>query len=151
MPLDQAHVFAIGSPEIPAIRAELDLKGRRVTIVGVHAVPPKGATMAQLRNHQLAQISAMVSNGSLATLLLGDLNVTPWSAQFHRLQESSPLQRCSLGRGVQPTWPADIPIFLIPIDHCLHADGITILNNEIGSSVGSDHYPVIVDFVPTSE
>lgn len=33
------------------------------------------------------------------------------------------------------------------IDHCLYSEGIRIQNREIGPLVGSDHFPVIVDFV----
>ena len=35
---------------------------------------------------------------------------------------------------------------MIPIDHCLHSPGIQIVRKEIGPAVGSDHYPVVVEF-----
>jgi endonuclease/exonuclease/phosphatase (EEP) superfamily protein YafD len=35
----------------------------------------------------------------------------------------------------------------IPIDHCLFSPGIRILSKEVGPRVGSDHFPVIVDFL----
>lgn len=34
----------------------------------------------------------------------------------------------------------------IPIDHCLHSPDITVINRRVGSDVGSDHYPLIIDF-----
>jgi len=35
---------------------------------------------------------------------------------------------------------------LIPIDHCLHSREVRIVRKQIGPDVGSDHYPVVVDF-----
>jgi endonuclease/exonuclease/phosphatase (EEP) superfamily protein YafD len=35
----------------------------------------------------------------------------------------------------------------VPIDHCLVSPEITILDRRLGPAVGSDHYPLIVDFI----
>ena len=56
------------------------------------------------------------------------------------------LRDSSRGMGLQPTWPADIPLLWIPIDHCLYSDGIEIRGRRTGPDVGSDHFPLIVDF-----
>ncbi|MBU4198871.1 MAG: hypothetical protein KKG09_02950 [Verrucomicrobia bacterium] len=75
------------------------------------------------------------------------MNVSPWSSHFRRLLRESGLQDSAQGRGVQPTWPTFSPLLLIPIDHCLHSPQIAIFKKQAGPSVGSDHYPVIVDFL----
>jgi endonuclease/exonuclease/phosphatase (EEP) superfamily protein YafD len=50
------------------------------------------------------------------------------------------------GFGIQPTWPSDKPIFMVPIDHVLVSKEIRIQNRFTGPDIGSDHRPVIVDF-----
>ena len=79
-------------------------------------------------------------------LLLGDLNATPWSHPFKRLLQETGLIDGSRGMGYQPTWPAGVLPLLIPIDHCLHSQELRVVHKEVGPMVGSDHYPVIVDF-----
>ena len=84
------------------------------------------------------------NNGPL--ILLGDLNLTPWSPIYGDFIRRSGLVNSSQGRAIHPSWPSFSPLFLIPIDHCLHNDGIAIKSERVGKSVGSDHLPVIVEF-----
>jgi endonuclease/exonuclease/phosphatase (EEP) superfamily protein YafD len=39
----------------------------------------------------------------------------------------------------------------IPIDFCLVSEEITIRNKTIGTDIGSDHFPLIVDFALTKD
>ena len=145
-PFKQSEVLTIGTIDVPSIRTDVDLGDKSFTALGTHPVPPLDAEYSRFRNDHLADMHPIVQNSSSPVLVLGDLNVTPWSSHFHELLETTGLRDCSKGRGVQPTWPTFFPIFLIPIDHCLHSTGITILDMQRGPAVGSDHYPVIVDF-----
>lgn len=79
-------------------------------------------------------------------MVLGDLNVTPWSHVFRDLLKRTGLIDSAQGWGIQPTWPSGAVLLRIPIDHCLHSPDVAIVNREIGENVGSDHFPVIVDF-----
>ena len=80
-------------------------------------------------------------------LVLGDLNASPWSSHFRRFLRDSGLRDSAQGRGVQPTWPAGMPWLWIPIDHCLHSPQLQVVARHVGPNLGSDHYPVVVDFV----
>ncbi|MBW1762831.1 MAG: hypothetical protein JRJ64_15305 [Deltaproteobacteria bacterium] len=77
--------------------------------------------------------------------------MSPWNHHFRRLLKRTGLRDSSQGRGVQPTWPTHNPLLRIPIDHCLHSEGIHVVQKKIGPAVGSDHYPVIVDFTMATE
>jgi len=79
-------------------------------------------------------------------LLLGDLNVTPWNHHFKKLLRHTGLKDSTQGYGVQPTWPTYYPWLWIPIDHCLYSSSIHVVGRKVGEHVGSDHYPVIIDF-----
>ncbi len=145
-PLHDHEVIAIGRPDSPTIRARVHLHDRRLTVIATHPLPPIGGRQSRTRNQQLAGLPGLVTDQSAPVLLLGDLNVSPWSSHFRRLLEDSGLHDSSAGRGVYPTWPVHMPMFLIPIDHVLHSADLMILDKHTGTSVGSDHYPVVVDF-----
>lgn len=147
LPFDQCDIVYIGEAEIPSVVAEIKTPSGRLRVIATHPLPPTGARYSLFRNSQLAAIPEVVKQSKSPVLLLGDLNVTPWSPHFKRLLTVTELRDSSQGRGVQPTWPTNNPLFLIPIDHCLHSPDITIERKEIGPSVGSDHYPIVVDFV----
>lgn len=149
-PLHDPQVIAIGNHDSPTIRARVHLHGRRLTLVATHPFPPIGARQSRTRNQQLAALPRLMTHRSTPVLLLGDLNVSPWSSHFRRLLEESGLHDSSAGRGLYPTWPVHMPLFLIPIDHILHSEELMVLRKRTGPSVGSDHYPVAVDFAFSS-
>ena len=128
---------------------QFDVQGFRFVLIGTHAVPPVNSEYAAWRNSHLAALPEVVSAASDPVMLLGDLNVSPWSFHFRRLIRVSGLRNASRGRGIHATWPAHLLPLLIPIDHCLYSRGIEILEKTVGSYVGSDHYPVLVEFAPS--
>jgi endonuclease/exonuclease/phosphatase (EEP) superfamily protein YafD len=133
--------------DIPMVIAELELPDGPLTVIGMHALPPSGEENSRSRNAQFALLPEMVQQSTSPVMLLGDLNATPWSSHFKRMLGQSGLRDSSKGLGVLPTWPTYMPFFLIPIDHCLHTAEIHITRKAIGQKTGSDHYPLIVDFV----
>jgi endonuclease/exonuclease/phosphatase (EEP) superfamily protein YafD len=79
-------------------------------------------------------------------VVLGDFNSTPWSQRFRRFQASARLHDSHRGFGWQPTWNANwLPLARIPIDLCLHSDGLATVGRRIGSPLGSDHLPLFVE------
>ena len=146
-PFTHSRVACIGTAEVPSIVAEIDTTQGKCTLVATHPLPPGGKKYSEFRNGQLAGLPRWVRQASSPVVLLGDLNVTPWNHHFKRLLDESGLKDSSQGRGVRPTWPAFNPLMLIPIDYCLYSHGIEIVDRQTGPQVGSDHFPVIVDFV----
>jgi endonuclease/exonuclease/phosphatase (EEP) superfamily protein YafD len=136
----------ISESEVPSVVAEIDLPAGSITVVGTHAVPPASAENTRLRDQHLLQLPEIVRGAISPVLLLGDLNATPWCSIFRNLLRESGLRDSSKGRGVQPTWPTFMPLCWIPIDHCLYGPGIHVTDKFVGPQVGSDHYPVVVDF-----
>jgi len=149
-PFARSEIRQVGEVEIPSVIAELELPDGRLTVIATHPLPSCGAEYSRLRNDQLARLPGIVKQATSPVLLLGDLNATPWCSHFKRLLRESGLRDSSQGRGVLATWPTQLPILQIPIDHCLHTAGIHVTRRAIGPAVGSDHYPLVVDFVLTS-
>ncbi len=145
--LQKADVVYLSDVRFPSLLAEVAIGERRITILGTHPPPPKGAFYAQLRNNQLAAIVRARQRANGPFLLLGDLNTSPWSYHFISLLEEAGLYSAARGYGVLPTWPAQLFPIGIPIDHCLHSEEIKVVDFRLGEQVGSDHLPIVVDLM----
>jgi endonuclease/exonuclease/phosphatase (EEP) superfamily protein YafD len=145
-PFEKAEIRIFGETGVPSIVLRLKLDGNGVTLIGTHPPPPKGPEATRYRNVQLLALADFASQIPDSTLLCGDLNLSPWSPYFRQVLQRSGLQNSLVGFGVQPSWPVDRPLFRVPIDHCLVSPGVRIQSRKLGPSVGSDHFPVIVDF-----
>lgn len=145
LPLAKSDIVYIGDAQVPSIMATIYIGLDKLCVIATHPLPPLGAAYSRWRNEQLEKLSDYISS-SLPLILLGDLNVTPWSYHFRKLLKCTDLIDSSEGRGIQPTWPNYNPLLWIPIDQCLHSRDVAVLNKRIGEDVGSDHFPVIVDF-----
>lgn len=145
-PLLTSTTLDIGDAGNPSLLVGCELAGHKFHVLGVHTLPPVNAAYVRFRDTQLAEIPDVLNTLDTPVLLLGDLNSTPWSYAFRRLVRESGLRDASRGLGYRPTWPDGMMLMLIPIDHCLLSPELRLVRREIGSTVGSDHFPVIVDF-----
>jgi len=145
-PFRNAQTIYLGSAGVPTIMAEVVTPQGVCTILATHPLPPAGRLYAHLRNEQLAALAQYCQQITGPLLVLGDLNVTPWSPFFLRLLQDSGLYDSAHGFGVQATWPVDNILLRIPIDHCLHSPDIQVVDRSVGPDVGSDHFPLGVEF-----
>jgi endonuclease/exonuclease/phosphatase (EEP) superfamily protein YafD len=145
-PFAKSDTVYIGAAMVPSVCAQFDLDGRRLTVLGTHTVPPARREGSYLRNEQLARISAFLEQYQGPVIVLGDLNMTPWSHYFRKLLRDAGLKDGSRGHGIAATWPTNSLLLRIPIDHFLHSPDLMVLSKKKGHYIGSDHYPIIVDF-----
>lgn len=148
-PFLKANTVYLGAAGLPSITAEFMASGRRFTLLGTHPLPPVSAECVQDRNDQFAQLATFAKQARQPVLVVGDLNTSPWSPYFEQLLTASGLRDSARGRGIFPSWPVGRLPLWIPIDHALFSKGISIQHRETGPDIGSDHYPVIVDFQVT--
>ncbi|MFQ5658403.1 MAG: endonuclease/exonuclease/phosphatase family protein, partial [Candidatus Methylomirabilales bacterium] len=146
IPFENAEIVSIGEREVPSVIARFEIDGQPLTVIGIHAHSPVSQTHWRYRNSELADLTQVASSQKGHVMILGDLNTTSWSPFFRDLLRKTGLRDSRNGFGVQPTWPTVFPPLWIPIDHCLLSSGVVVHNRRIESSIGSDHYPVVVDF-----
>ncbi len=146
IPLVDGNIFRLQDGERPSVVAHLDFPERPLTVIGMHPPAPVSPTRINLRNEQLAAMAEFVATQQNAVFLMGDLNITPWSPYFSDFLAQSGLQNGRSGYGLQTTWPAQLPIMRIPIDHALVSPEVIIHDFKAGPNVGSDHLPIIIDF-----
>lgn len=148
-PLRDVRVENLGDSTVPAIQAILDINGSPVTLLTVHTLPPLLRDYADTRNAQLAGLARLAAEIRGPAIVVGDLNVTPWSPYFRDMLKESGLRSARQGQGIFPTWPVDNPWLpaLCPIDHILVTPNILVARFTRGPRVGSDHHPVWADLL----
>jgi len=145
LPLEDARLVDVGESGIPSIRARLSFAEKPLTILATHPLPPTSEEYRRRRNQQLvgAAKSARTHQEEGEFILIGDLNVTPWSSPFKQLLRESGLHDSRAGFGFQASWPRRLPLFL-PLDHTLLSKGLTAVDRQLGDYNGSDHRPVVI-------
>ncbi|WP_338760753.1 endonuclease/exonuclease/phosphatase family protein [Bernardetia sp. ABR2-2B] len=118
----------------------------QISIVIAHPTPPITSKAYDRRNNYLQEVSLMV-NKKPKTLLVGDLNCSPFSADYQKFLKRSGLKDSQESFGFQPTWNTSFPFLMqTPIDHVWHSDDIEILHRQTLPIKGSDHKAVLVSF-----
>ena len=133
----------------PVLAADLcpSRPDRCLRIVSLHAAAPLLPGWAAVRNHQLALAAGYTRDAADGrTLLVGDLNLTPWSPYFAQLKRDGRLSDSGLGRGLVGTWRSTLPFLGLIIDHVLTGPRVIALERRLGEDLASDHRPLIVDF-----
>jgi len=132
----------------PVVFVEVEIAEAKYSILAGHPVPPGSPSMFALRNTQLEMMAEKIAGSSGHKILVGDLNVTPWSSIFQKLLSSSGLIDARKGFGILPTWPVQIPVFYIPIDHFLVSSSLIVSEFRVVSIPGSDHKGLLVALFP---
>jgi len=150
-PLSYVERFALNVASIETIAATVTKGGKEYRIVATHPLPPVGASGFENRNEHLRRLAVRVDefrsqHPEIPMIVLGDLNLTPWSPLFSDFELSSELKRAGRGYGLTPTWYASVEIFAmgLVLDHCLISDDLQCVSHSVGADIGSDHRAVIV-------
>ena len=143
----QATTISLGSAGLPSIWAEFSMPSVNFTLLATHPLPPINTQYYQYRNEQLQAAAEHLSMQRGPKILVGDLNITPFSSEYRDLESSTGLTNTRYGFGYLATWPAGLPVLQIPIDHVLVSDEINVVNVNVGPDIGSDHLPILAKLV----
>ena len=141
-----ASASHVDSPPLgyPTLIATASVNGAELTLVSSHPMIPVGRDNFAARNEQLASLAELVSAIDGPIMLLGDLNATIWDRYYRQFEVDTGLRNARRGFGILPTWPTFMPIGMIPIDHVLISEEISVVEARTGPRIGSDHLPLIV-------
>jgi endonuclease/exonuclease/phosphatase (EEP) superfamily protein YafD len=146
LPLMEAELVRLPGQRHDEIRAVFTLNEQEVVFYGVHALPPAKEEDAALRNASLAALADEAKSVAGPCIIAGDLNTTMWSPYYRDMIRASKLSNIRKGRGILPTWPAELDPFMIPIDHILYKGGLVPGNVQRRRVKAADHLVLIADF-----
>lgn len=130
---------------VARLEATLEIDGRPVRIVVVHPKPPMTESTQIARDALMKAVSR--DAGSVPTVVVGDINATPWSRPLLDAAEDG-LRRATT---LAPTWRAGWRVLPgIPIDHILATPPLSVGTASRGPGIGSDHLPVRAELHWTS-
>lgn len=149
-PIQASRVFSryAKKPDVApvqAIVAEIDAGDTPVNVVVTHLSWPLPAAR---QRDQMAFLSDLANGLTGPAILAGDFNSTPWSQALSGFDSRLSLKRLTR---FLTTWPTRNVARLYPdfpflaIDHVFASPELRATNVRRGPSLGSDHYPVIVD------
>jgi endonuclease/exonuclease/phosphatase (EEP) superfamily protein YafD len=145
--LDGEHVYLARDNHPNSIVATAYVGDQNVYVLATHPLPPVGSDYASKRNEQLALMGELIGKRTGPVLVVGDLNTTMWSPHYKRFVRDSGLRNARRGYGVLGSWPTEAAPLTIPLDHCLYKGPLHVTSCRLGPDIGSDHLPVVVDFV----
>ena len=128
------------------VRVEAQIGEQPVIVYAAQARAGSNQTDADYRNEYLAEVSRLVQAETHPTIVVGDLQSTPWTHAFRNLESDAELVNSMTGFGIQSTWPADRwAFFRLPFDHLLHTDDLTTVDRWLGPTFGVEHRPLVVE------
>ena len=143
-PIDDVQSMDFAGDGTPSLVANVDVHGRKLQVIALHTRWPVTPELQAARDRALQQAAALALTQPEATILLGDLNLTPYAPAFARLVSESGLRDAFAGEAWRPTWQAGFWPLALPIDHVLVPRRSCVTGHEIGPYVGSDHRPLQV-------
>jgi len=129
---------------LPSIVVRVERPDGAWTVVATHPTPPVSRESAHRRDLQLDGLAARVRAAREPTLVMGDLNTTPWAASFRKLLESAELRDSGEGGWPEGTWGGPVSALGIPIDHVLLSRDLCVVERRLGADIGSDHRALVV-------
>jgi endonuclease/exonuclease/phosphatase (EEP) superfamily protein YafD len=124
----------------------VDFGGHPVEVASLHLLWPWPYSQPK----QVRALLPTLAELGDTTLLAGDFNAADWSATVRRIAEAGGF---SAAPRLGPTWlvrsaPDALRRWIgLPIDHVLAKPGVVLIEARRLEGVGSDHLPVLVDFM----
>ena len=138
-PVIEGKVVKLNDGNRPSIDATVLKESTRLRVFGTHPPPPVSTELYNERNRHLEAISALAAENTGPMIVVGDLNISPWSAHFRNFLSNGNLSDFRAGHGILPTWPAGFAPLLIPIDHIVGGGPVRVVSIKTSRGLGSDH------------
>lgn len=139
---------------VPSIRTSVALRsGNEVLFYGLHPKPPEIGTDTDRRDAELLITAYEIRDEELTAIVTGDMNDVAWSDTTALFRKIGNLLDPRIGRGIYPTFNAQIPLVRWPIDHIFATGQFTLLSLQRSPAMGSDHFPLAAElcFQPSAQ
>ena len=117
----------------------------------MHAYPPRSNVLLESRNEFLRRAASRIAALPAPVLVLGDLNISPFSPVFGQFQAAADLRNARYGRGLLYSWRNDdFPVVYASIDHFFTRGAVVVTELERLDDIGSDHLPFFLRCTTTA-
>ncbi len=144
-PVREKEITLHGALGLPLLNVVLESPGGPVRVLGAHPVPPVSRFWAGEHAVYLDAVARTAEGSELPTVILGDLNSTPWCHRLRPIFDAG-FRDSARGRGWSATWSRNNPLIALPIDHILSRGVGPCMSRQLGPDLGSDHRPVVAGF-----
>lgn len=146
-PFEGEMITNVGEGLPPVIHTSIAFpNGQRVETFLVHSLQPLFVPNFHANRVLIRRLSTPLRHSENPVLFLGDINATWYSGLYKRIRQAGDLADASAGFGIWRTWHAEQPLVRLTIDHIFYR-GIVVQNFQRGEKFGSDHFPLISDFL----
>lgn len=152
LPFQSTKLYTFGPRNHPTLVANFNLKGKFLSLIHTHLPGPISPRSFPMHQLEAEEVRSLLSQCNKNAILCGDMNSSSWSYPLRSIKELAGMKDSQDGHGLQLSWPTQkrFPHFcILSIDHCFVRGNIEVLDRRIGPFIGSDHYPLVVDFVVT--
>ncbi|HEY4547530.1 MAG TPA: endonuclease/exonuclease/phosphatase family protein [Pedomonas sp.] len=144
----EAEVLERVTQDIPSIRALIRLRsGKIIELHCMHPEPPQVGADVDERNAELLMVAKETVQSQYPVIVCGDMNDVAWSHTTKMFQRLSGLLDPRIGRGLFSTFDARRWYARWPLDHVFHDKRFLLNQLQLGSYIGSDHFPIFVELV----
>ena len=148
-PLSNVAAFTLNVDSIESISANVETGDGTYRIIATHPLPPVGRRGFSRRNEHLEMLAQRLGEmrqrePDVPTIVVGDLNLTPWSPLMDDFESATKLRRAGRGYGLRPTWYARMSVFPmgLVLDHGFISSDLECVSRHVGKPMGSDHRAV---------
>lgn len=135
--------------DIPSVSTQVVMRdGTAVFLHGIHPRPPEPIRDQDStpRDAELVVVGKRIQEApDRPTVVAGDLNDVAWSPTSELFTRLAGLLDPRRGRGFFNSYNAKNPFLRYPLDHVFHSHHFRLVSLERLPSVGSDHFPVLVE------
>ena len=143
-PLDGAAIVYPARRWPAVARATVRARGLEVELFVVHGPSAIRRGAAERHREFMRGLGGLARTAGDSALVCGDLNAAPWTDGFRELRRRGRLERDDAWRPLEYTWPVWNRLLRIPIDQCLAGEALAVASRT-GPSIGSDHFPLLVE------
>lgn len=150
LPLREPKIRFLLEDDVPSMHMEVQLRcGVWVRAHFLHPAPPSPTENDESteRDAELLLLASVLSKTGEPIVVAGDLNDVAWSRTTRLFRKVSGLLDPRVGRGMFNTFHADHWYLRWPLDHFFHSDHFQVAHLARLPSIGSDHFPVMIDLV----
>lgn len=150
-PITNQKVEYFGPSGHPSILGSINNLHTPVAFVHTHITGPVKDEYFEWHKEHFEKMENNVRLLPKPLILSGDTNSNTWSYLLSDFLTNTSLKDSRSGRGVQLSWPVPfyfsiIPTSMLCIDHYFVSPEIVVVNRKIGEDIGSDHFPVYMEF-----